>query len=328
MGAHDASFDAAIAYSGELLWGVGSLADMVGTQVSLQGARLSASERLSASQETTGVRQAWTPSSAGIAAWSIAYNDWSTLAEQLRQRFALSLTRPAAGPAVLALQPAAAGAARFDAVRQRSYLALMDAHGLSIEIVSPRLAWRAARAGQRDPLSLLAACAAIEAIIVEAISGPDEIELQPIAAFVRRRADDEPAALALDPRLVPITEDGAGAGASGTAGDISLSGYDGLVTVAVPHDPISAVTIEITDALLSLAELGLVRPSDDIRRLFAALARRAGDAGLATLAAACFSVANAEPAHLPRLILRLHHLADRVASLSGRLPVRPAPLGA
>ncbi len=320
----DPSFDAATAYSGELLWGVGSLADMVGTQVSLLGTRLSASGRLSASQETTGVRQAWAPLRTDIAGWSIAYNDWQTLAEQFQQRFALSLTHPASGSVVLALQPAATGAAMFDGVRQRSSLALADVKGRSVVIVSPRLPPRTSRAGQRDPLSALAACAAIEAIIVEAIPTQGEIELQPIAAFVRRRVDETPSVLVLDPRLMRTKSDPGDNGVSGTVGDIRPPGHDRFATVTAPHDPLFTLTGEITDALLALAELGLMRPQHDIHRQFTILSRAGRDAGLLTLSAACLGVANAEPANLPRSILILHHLADRVASLSRRLRVRPA----
>jgi hypothetical protein len=321
-GAHDASFDAATAYAGELLWAAGSLADMVGTQLTLQGARLSPSARLSMSQETVGMRHTWTPSRTEIAGWSVAYNDWPMLADQLQQRFALSLTRPAAGPTVLALLPAATGAAMFDAVRQRSHLALADASGNSIVVVSPRLPARAARAGQRDPLALLAGCAAIEAIIVEAIPGPGAIELQPISAVVRRQAGDAPATVALDPRLLREAEEYSGGGGLGPTADTPLAGDDGLA--AIPHDPLSSLTVEITDALLMLAELGLMRPRDDIHRQFTAFARLGRDAGLATLAAACSAVANARPVEMPGDMLRLYHLADRVASLSRRLPVRRA----
>lgn len=325
-GGYDTSFDAVTAYSGELLWGSGSLADMVGAQVSLQGARLSASARLSMSQETSGLRRMWRASRAEIATWSIAYDDWTTLAEHLRQRFALSLTRADAGPAVLALLPSAAGVARFDVVGQRSCLALADAQGRSVVIVSPRPARRKDRAGVDDPLLLLGACAAIEAIIVEAVSGSGAIELRPIAAFVRRQADDPPIAMNLDPLLVRDAKDHAGS-TSLTPG-IAATNDDGAMMPAIPHDPLTALAAEITDALLALAELGLMRARDDIHRQFAALARRGRDMGLATLAAACVRVANAEPIRLPASILKLFHLADRVASLNRRLQVAPPPFSA
>ena len=318
VGQYDRLFDPASAFHDEALWRAGPLRELIGARLDLQGARLSPEGRLSQAQETVGWKTSWLGETAEIRGWSIAFDDWQTLQQRMRDRFATRLTGRREGPALVALLPAAQLSPWFDGVGQRTILPLQDVQGRTLALQIPH---STASAGTASRLEAIATAARIEVAFVEIVPASDGFLPMPLSLAISRTPDAALQLVLLDPRLASAQTTETDAVGGGMAEGSGPQANQSSSTALLPFTPVGLLASEIQDALLARCELGLAALSADAVKLFAHYAARARNMGLGILAGGCHATATADPASAARSALRLAHLNDRVASIHRRLPL-------